>query len=592
MSSGSVRRRHLAAIQFHRARRQAAIERLVARLSGNSADLLSYEAVVDKLRIRGQSTSGIQQIPISAIVGSVGRYQDFTRTFLPRLESDEERWVAVSAAAPVVGDLPPIEVYKIGDAYFVLDGNHRVSVARQQRVAYIDAYVTEVRTRVPLPPGAKPDDWIIAAEYAAFLEYTRLDLTHPDLDLRVSVPGQYAHLENHIEAFRYRLEAESGQDVALVDAAARWHDKAYLPLVLSIRDQGVLRYFPGRTETDFFVWLSRHRIDLERELGLAIGADDAVARLLPRAQATERATTTPHSPWRRLRQLVAPERKPSPPATWAAERTLARYSERLFANILFPLALDEAAAQAALPEAALNRALALTTAEEGHLRVLAVAGHDPPTPTEQAGIDALQSFVREHQERRSDSVSFELATGDPAQRVLRLAFLHDLIVLDRHFNRSAPDEPAPTGAVRRIIAEAHRPIFLVEASERPGQIGRALLVHDTRRTFDEALFIGAYLAERWGIKLTVLPIANGRNTEAIVDRVGDYLRLHEVEPVWLPPVRPAALVAAIREAARDGDTDLLLLPAPTDGSNGRRANLTDIIMAVLQSWSNSVLIAS
>ena len=212
MSAGSNYRRALVAEQFHRARRQAAVESLLARLSGQSTDLLSYDEVADKLRVSGQSPGGLRQIPVAAIVGSVGRYQDFTRTFLPRSQVDEERWVSVGAAAPVVGDLPPIEVYKIGDSYFVLDGNHRVSIARRQGVVYIDAYITEVRTRVPLPPGARPDDLIVAAEYAAFLEQTRLDVTRSGVDMRVSVPGQYRHLENHIEAFRYQLESENGKD--------------------------------------------------------------------------------------------------------------------------------------------------------------------------------------------------------------------------------------------------------------------------------------------------------------------------------------------------------------------------------------------
>ena len=146
----------MVAEQFHRARRQAAVESLLARLSGSSTDLLSYNEVVDKLGVSGQSPGGLRQIPVDAIVGSVSRYQDFTRTFLPRNEADEDRWVSVGSAASVIGDLPPIECYKVGDNYFVLDGNHRVSIAKQQGVDYIDAYVTEVRTRAPLPAGARP----------------------------------------------------------------------------------------------------------------------------------------------------------------------------------------------------------------------------------------------------------------------------------------------------------------------------------------------------------------------------------------------------------------------------------------------------
>ena len=95
----------------------------------------------------------------------------------------------------------------------------------------------------------------------------------------------------------------------------------------AIRRQGILRYFPGRTETDFFVWLARHRSELESALGQPISPEVAVTRLLPRVRDSERAATPRPSRLRRLTQLVVPDRAPAPPANWAAERTLARYSD-------------------------------------------------------------------------------------------------------------------------------------------------------------------------------------------------------------------------------------------------------------------------
>jgi hypothetical protein len=282
MKSGSDYHIALIATQFHRARRQAVLESLLSRLSGKPADLLSFDEVIGKLGMRSTASLGVQQILVKDIIGSVGRYQDFTRTFLPRLESDESRWVRVGAAAPSVAQLPPIQVYKIDESYFVLDGNHRVSLARQQRLRYIDAEVVEVKTRAPLPKDARPDELIIAAEHASFLEYTRLDYLRQDADMRVSAPGQYVHLENHIEAYRFVLEAGEERELPYDEAVSRWYDEVYLPLVEAIREQGILRYFPGRTETDFFVWLSRHRVTLQNELGLTITPEVAVTRLLAR----------------------------------------------------------------------------------------------------------------------------------------------------------------------------------------------------------------------------------------------------------------------------------------------------------------------
>src|SRR5262245_33333619 len=126
---------------FHRARQQAALQEITARLTGRPASLMSYEEVYRHLHASGRSDRGLEDVPLDSIVGSVGRYSDFTRSFLPRRENDEERWARVMARATEAGldAMPPIELYRIGEAHFVLDGNHRVSVARQLGVATVRA---------------------------------------------------------------------------------------------------------------------------------------------------------------------------------------------------------------------------------------------------------------------------------------------------------------------------------------------------------------------------------------------------------------------------------------------------------------------
>lgn len=589
MSPGTEYRRALVAAQFHRARRRAALESLLSRFSGQTTDLLSFGEVVDKLGMSGQSSLGVRQIPINAIVGSVGRYQDFSRTFLPRRESDEDRWVNVGAAAPTVADLPPIEVYKIGDAYFVLDGNHRVSIARQQNLSYIDAAVTEVRTRAPLPAGAGPDDLIIAAEHAAFLAYTRLDVLRPGADFRVSVPGQHRHLENHIEAYRFALETDEGRDLPYEEAAGRWYDEAYLPLVQAIREQGILRYFPGRTETDFFVWLSRHRAELQSELGLPITPDVTVSRLLARAResaAGERLSLTARL--RRLVGLTPPDGVPA--RTWAQERTLDRYSDHLIAGVLLPVAIDEAGGRTGPEPAALEAALTLAAEEGAQFCALCVLGRPDPTPAEAAAVAALRRELAEH----AVSPGVVVETGDPARRTLEISFINDLIVLDRVFAPRGPEDHPPTAAARAVIAEAARPIWFPAADGRGPIARRILLVHDTRRRFDEAIFIAAYMAERWRAELAVLPLSNGRNTADVLDSVRSYLALHEVYPTFLEPERPTgAATGSIIAAARDGDFDLIIVTGPERGrKNNKRHQVTDDICAILHGWPRSLLIAT
>ena len=177
---------------FRRARREAAIQQILARVTGKSADLLCFDDVRQQLRTTGEEVErGLQEIPLDKIVGSVGRYKDFTRSFMPKRDSDEERWAQVKAATLDMTGYPPIEVYQMGDAYFVKDGNHRVSVARQLGTETISAYVTEVKTQLPLGADDDPNEVLCKARYAKFLELTGLSELRPEADLLMTFAGYY-----------------------------------------------------------------------------------------------------------------------------------------------------------------------------------------------------------------------------------------------------------------------------------------------------------------------------------------------------------------------------------------------------------------
>ena len=244
---------------FRQARRKAALEQIMAFLTGGSADLLSYEEVRKKLKVTGSSGHKLKEIPLDAIIGSVGRYTDFTRNFLPKSDSDESRWAKVQAAVTRPGGVPPIEVYQIGEAYFVLDGNHRVSVARQLGATQIEAYVTEVRTKVPLSRDVQPEDLNLKAEYAAFLGRTHLDELRPAADVSMTFSGKYPELEEHIEKHRYFMGLAQQRKIPYAEAVGAWYDDVYLPLVRVIQERGILRDFPERTVTDLYLWISRFR---------------------------------------------------------------------------------------------------------------------------------------------------------------------------------------------------------------------------------------------------------------------------------------------------------------------------------------------
>ena len=567
------------------------MESLVSRLSGQPVDLLSFNDVISKLGVAGQSHVGIRQIPLDAIVGSVGRYQDFTRTFLPRLEQDEDRWVSVGSAAPTVADLPPIDVYKIGDSYFVLDGNHRVSLARLQNFHDIDANVIEVRTRAPMPPGARPDDLIIAAELGAFLAYTRLDILRPDADFQVSVPGQYRHLENHIEAYRFVLESREERELAYDEAATRWYDEVYLPLVQAIREQGILRYFPGRTETDFFVWLARHRAELQNELGYQIAPEVAVSRLLARVESAAKAPENAlASRLRRLTRLTLPE-QPSPIArrTWAQERTLDRYSDHLFASMVYPVLLNEPVGQDWPGATSLARAAALCREEDATLSVLCITP-GRPTPANYAAVESMRAELA--RTPVANEIIFE--AGDPVHWIKEVGFLNDLVIISRSFDQTPAGGSTPSATTHAVIEQVHRPILLLGSSVGDVFPKKVLVVHDTRRRLNEAMFIAAYLAERWGVDLCVLPLSNGRDTEAVVEGTKQYLALHEVTATYIEPVRPDSRAAgSIVKSGIDGEFDLLLLTGPDRGrKSSRNHNSTEMIWEVLEHWPYSTLIAT
>jgi hypothetical protein len=267
--------------KWNQARRKAFLSRLTNTLglSRRTPSLLSFEEVQEKLRLNQNAYRGLQEVPLDQIVGSVGRYNDFTRTFLPLIEGDSWRWRRV-ADLQMEGGLPPIELYRVGDAYFVKDGNHRVSVARQFGAKTIESYVWEYETPVGgLSATADVDDLIVKAEYRAFLDRTRLDVKRPEQKIILTEPGRYPELELEIELYRQNLEQIDGEPRGYVDAATAWYDMVYTLAVDVIRESGVLELFPGRTESDLYVWVTRHRRELSDRYGENVSLRDAVAQI-------------------------------------------------------------------------------------------------------------------------------------------------------------------------------------------------------------------------------------------------------------------------------------------------------------------------
>lgn len=263
--------------QFQQARRRAFWNQVLHFLQGRpQQQLLSFDEVKDKLRVSCQSYVGTMPVEVDKIAGSVGRFRDFDRAFLPLQSHTSDRWKEIAAAFRKGRSLPPVKLYKVGDVYFVRDGHHRVSVAREQGVKYTDAEVIACRTRVPITPDVTQEELDLKAEYAEFLEATDLDRLRPEQEIEFTISGAYKILLEHIAVHRYFMGLERGEPIPWQEAVLSWYDNLYYPIVEIIQEHDILAEFPGRTEADLYLWIIEHHYYLkeEGEVGFAETAED------------------------------------------------------------------------------------------------------------------------------------------------------------------------------------------------------------------------------------------------------------------------------------------------------------------------------
>jgi len=256
--------------KFEGMRTKAFWQDILNLVTRQSSELMSFDEVRSRFNLHEEHYQGIHEVPLDQIVGSVGRYKDFTATFLPKSNNMKERWSRVYAVANGMEGLPPIELYKVGEVYFVRDGNHRVSVARQLDTKTIEAHVTELPTTVPLRPGMTVQQMESSEAYANFLEKTQLSRAVPDHEsIELTIPARYHELMGHIFMHQRVVEQIKGQPVTTEQATAHWYDTIYKPAVELIRKHNVLELRKDdkmtRTEGDLYLWLMDHLLDLRRQ---------------------------------------------------------------------------------------------------------------------------------------------------------------------------------------------------------------------------------------------------------------------------------------------------------------------------------------
>src|SRR5512138_2191431 len=263
---------------FQQARFQAFMNRVWATLSGQPTTLLSYDEIKEKLRMGGPIYRGVQTVRVDQIAGSLNRYHEFDRVFMPASDKLAARWQSVNRAFYQEISLPPVVLYKVGEVYFVVDGHHRVSVAREQGQVFIEAEVRECATRVNITPNIRPEDLEILEDKVNFLERTSLDDLIPDANIKLTIPDGFDRMLEHIAVHRYFMGLDLKRDISKQEAIIHWYDTVYLPIVKVIRDTEILKEFPGKTEGDLYLWVLDHQHYLEKEEGVPLQPPEEAAR--------------------------------------------------------------------------------------------------------------------------------------------------------------------------------------------------------------------------------------------------------------------------------------------------------------------------
>lgn len=258
----------MASTTFDRARRRRAYRRIGSLLGrrGRPSDLLPLEEATRRLQPFARRHLGLRAIPVSQVVGTDSRGADFDRDFLPRRPEIGPRWRNVEEAFPE-GGFPPIAVYQLGEAYFIIDGHHRVAIARQRRVETIDAEVTELKARWHLPANADLVELVHAEQERLFMEQSGLGGARPDAHIRFCKPAGYLELIENVQIHGYHLMLDADRALAREEIAADWYDRVYVPSVEAIRAEDLQALHPGATESDFFLCVYYRRRELYPEVG-------------------------------------------------------------------------------------------------------------------------------------------------------------------------------------------------------------------------------------------------------------------------------------------------------------------------------------
>jgi hypothetical protein len=225
--------------------------------------LIPFDEASRRLRVSGRSYLGVREIPVDRIVGSVDRSGDFDRDFSPRRRISRGRLASLRSAFGD-GNMPAIDVFEVGGAYFVEDGHHRVALARERRAAFIDAEVTVLKTDYEVGPDVDVCQLVHTEQQRVLLEESGLGRARPDAVIEFTLLDGYTQLREIIKAHGYDLARRLGALPEPAEVAADWYDAVYRPGVDAVRRASLPELYASwrSTDADLFLWVYQLRRDL------------------------------------------------------------------------------------------------------------------------------------------------------------------------------------------------------------------------------------------------------------------------------------------------------------------------------------------
>jgi nucleotide-binding universal stress UspA family protein len=480
---------------FRRARSKAAMQRFWAGVRGRSLDLLPYDEISTKLRAVSQTDRGVKQVPLKDIIGSVNRIQDFDRNFLPLRDDDIHRWAGVKTAmtSPLAAGVPPVSLYQIGNAYFVLDGNHRVSIAKEMGMDTIEAYVTEIQTKVPISSTLTSDELVLKTAYVNFLEDTQIDRILPGDDFSLNLVENYPLLKEHIIVHQYYMGIENGRPVSFEEAVLHWYEYVYFPVIASIESSGLHHAFRNLTLTDLYLWLLDQQQSLQENLGIAVKHENVLAYAADQ-EGIKANTGSSAAEEQILQVLLRDEEQPQNP-----------YQDCLFQHVTVALSEDD-------PDwIALEQAIFVNRCSGGAIRGVHVESAGTLKPEEE--IDFFQKRFDDRLLEVGMSGKFFLRQGEPASALLEFSLLSDLLVLKLSHPPATSLMDRISHGIITILQQSKRPVLFVK--DNPLPVSSILLPFDGGQRSKEALYVAAYYAARYGSLLHLLLVMKGSDIDEV-----------------------------------------------------------------------------